>query len=68
MKTHRLVIYVDDVRSITGRSESYARKIIAAIRKKWNKQRHEVISLRELCDYLSLDEALVIEHLKAKGN
>jgi hypothetical protein len=68
MNSFRLVIYVSDIRSITGKSESYARKTLAAIRKKWNKQRHEVVSVRDLCNYLGLDEALVIEHLKEKGH
>jgi len=62
-----MVIYCKDIQTLTGRSESYARKTLAAIRKKWNKQKHELISVEELCSYLGLSEKTVLEHLHAKG-
>lgn len=68
MKRCRMVIYCKDIQNLTGRSESYARKTLAAIRKKWKKQKHELISVEELCSYLGLSEKVVLEHLNAKGD
>jgi hypothetical protein len=64
MKNVRLVVYVKDVQNITGRSESYARKTLNAIRKKLNKQKHELVSVEQLCQYLGVEERVVLEHLR----
>ena len=64
MKNVRRVVYVKDVQNITGRSESYARKILGAIRKKLNKQKHELVSVEQLCQYLGVEERVVLEHLR----
>ena len=68
IKRCRMVIYCKDIQTLTGRSESYARKIVAAIRKKCNKEKHELISVEELCSYLGLSEKIVLEHLYAKND
>ncbi|HEV8513434.1 MAG TPA: hypothetical protein VGQ59_09155 [Cyclobacteriaceae bacterium] len=51
----RMVIYTKDVQRITGRTDRYARKILSKIRVKYGKQKHQLISLQELCDYMGLN-------------
>ncbi len=50
----RLCIYPQDVVFITGRSASYARELIRDIRFLHKKQRHQVVTIWEFCDYMGL--------------
>lgn len=60
MKRNPLVIYPKDIQRITGKSESYARKIIRLIKKKVGKAKHQFVTFAEFCEFsgLSLDEVL----------
>jgi hypothetical protein len=55
MVPNRIVIYAKDVMNITGRKERAARKIMARIRKKFNKENGTCISIFEFCEYTGLN-------------
>jgi hypothetical protein len=63
MEIKRIVIYSKDIEMITGRSGRSARKMMATIRKRLGKQKHQLISLGEFCDYTGLPENEVLNHL-----
>ena len=48
---NRIAIYAKDIQNITGRRERSARKMLAQIRKKLNKQKGEFITAEEFCKY-----------------
>jgi hypothetical protein len=56
---NRIVIYAKDIMNITGRKERAARKLLARIKKKYKKKKGEFISIREFCEFTSLDIELV---------
>ena len=60
---NRIVIYAKDVINITGRKERTARKLLAQIRKKYNKQRGEFITVEEFCNFTGLKEEKVYPFL-----
>jgi len=60
----RLCIYTKDIQIITGKSERYCRGIIAEIKKQYNKQKHQPISVIEFCNYLKLNREDVEKFLK----
>jgi hypothetical protein len=51
----RVVVYPKDIMQITGRSERYSREILKKIKELHNKQKHQLVSMQELCDYLGLN-------------
>ncbi|MBL0745590.1 hypothetical protein [Chryseolinea lacunae] len=55
MKNQRAIIYTQDIMRITGRSDRYARQLLRTIRKKLNKQKHQLISISEFCDFMQLN-------------
>jgi hypothetical protein len=63
MNPTRMVIYTKDIQRITGKSDSYSRKIIRVIRKKLGKQKHQPISITEFCHYLNLPIEEVLRHI-----
>ena len=50
----RLCIYPQDVEIITGRSKNYSRKIIRNIKKNYNKDKHQFVTVEEFCAYTGL--------------
>ena len=55
----RICIYPKDVAIITGKTERHGRSLLNRIRKHFNKESHQVISVSEFCDYMGLKEAEV---------
>lgn len=51
----RLCIYTKDIQVITGKSDRHCRKIIMEIKKLHNKEKHQPVSVIELCEYLKLN-------------
>lgn len=51
----RICIYTKDVQLITGKSERQCREIIKQIRQHSNKQKHQLVTLQDLCQYLGID-------------
>lgn len=61
---NRIVIYAKDIMNITGRKERAARKMLAQIRKKYQKKKGEFISIDEFCQFTSLTKESVSEFLR----
>jgi hypothetical protein len=49
---NRIVIYSKDVTNITGMQPDTARKLLARIRKKLNKQQGSMVTVFEFCDHM----------------
>jgi hypothetical protein len=47
-------IYPKDIQVITGRSERYAQNVIASIKKKLGKQKHQPVTVIEFCEYMDI--------------
>ena len=60
----RITIYTKDVMNITGRRERTARKLLAKIRKHYNKPKGTFISAEEFCLYTGLKEEKIIVFLQ----
>jgi hypothetical protein len=52
----RICIYPKDVAIITGKTERYGRSLLNRIREHLDKEKHQVISIKEFCDYMGLNE------------
>lgn len=55
----RIVIYAKDVINITGRKERSAWKLLAQIRKKYNKEKGQFVTIDEFCEYTGIKEERV---------
>ena len=54
MKRNPLVIYPKDIQRITGRSERYAERMLVTIKKKLGKQKHQLVTCQEFCEFAGL--------------
>jgi hypothetical protein len=61
---NRIVIYTKDIMNITGRKERAARKLLARIRKKFNKERGDFITTYEFSQFTGIKEENLREFLK----
>lgn len=59
----RTVIYAKDIQRITGRRIRTARKMLADIRKRYNKQRTDFVTVREFCSFTGIPEEDVRPYL-----
>ena len=66
MHLKRITIYPKDIERLTGRSDRYARKVIQEIRRRIGKEKHQLITISELCEYLNIRESEAIEQLDLK--
>ena len=64
MKFKRICIYPKDVQCITGKSERYGRKLIQDIKSKLGKEAHQLVTVKEFCNYVGLSEYEVQEYLQ----
>ena len=62
-KSQRAVMYIKDIEKITGRKPSAARRLMRNIRKKLQKESHELISVEDFCLYTGIREGLVYDLL-----
>lgn len=51
---YRVCIYPQDLIWLTGRSERYARAVIKDIKLLHHKERHQLVTIAEACEYLGL--------------
>jgi len=63
MEVDRIVIYAKDIELITGKSGRYARNVMAVIRKRLGKEKHQLVSVREFCAYIGLPEGEVLRKM-----
>ena len=52
----RVAIYPKDIMIITGKSERYSRNILNQIKTKLNKEKFQIVTINELCDFLGIKE------------
>jgi hypothetical protein len=64
MTTTRIVLYPKDIIIITGKSERTVRRMIAAIRKKYHKDKSKLVSVEDFCRYTGLKEEKVMTFLE----
>lgn len=50
----RICIYAKDIQAITGKSERSARHVLVDIKILHNKQKHQMVTIREFCEYMDL--------------
>ncbi len=55
----RIVIYAKDVINITGRKERAAWKLLSQIRKKYQKDKGQFITIDEFCEFTGIKEEKV---------
>lgn len=63
-KSGRMFIYANDVALITGRSYKTALKILNRVRTQCNKPAGALVSYKEFCVYMNLDEEEVFNSLQ----
>lgn len=58
----RIIIYTSDIRLLTDKSESYARKEIQNLKRVLNKEKHQKVTIKEYCQYygFNIDEVLAV--------
>lgn len=50
----RICIYTKDIQVITGKSERGARMVLNDAKVFYKKQKHQMVTIREFCDYMGL--------------
>ena len=59
----RMVIYAKDVQNITGRKERTARRILAQIRVRYNKQPNDFVTVKEFSSFTGIAEEEILKYL-----
>ena len=52
----RICIVPKDIARLTGKSERSSRLVYAKIMKHYKKEKHQVITINELCEYLDIKD------------
>lgn len=50
----RIVITTNDVVFLTGKSESYAQKLIRSIKDAYQKEKHQMVTIREFSEHMAI--------------
>ena len=58
---HRVCIYSKEIEWITGKSPRCAREILRDIKLLHHKQKHQLVTIKEFCDYMGLPYSEVYE-------
>jgi hypothetical protein len=61
---NRIYIYPKEVQQLTGKSERYSRDLISKIKKLHHKDKHQLVTIEEFCQYMGLRLELVKGVLK----
>ena len=59
----RLIIKPKDIEIILNVSPSYARRVVRLIKKAYNKEKHQKLTVKEFCRYLALEVQEVVNEL-----
>jgi hypothetical protein len=54
MRLQRIAIYSKDIQRITGKSDRWSRNLIAKIRSALGKEKHQLVTFDEFCEYMGL--------------
>ena len=60
----RICIYPKDIQIITGKSERYGRSVIKLIKEHLNKEKHQLVTIDEFCEYMGLEVNKVESFIK----
>ncbi len=60
----RICIYPKDIQIVTGKSERYGRSIIKLIKERLDKEKHQLVTVDEFCDFMGLEPSKVKGLLK----
>lgn len=60
----RICITTTDVMFVTGKSDRQARNIINDIKEHLGKAKHQVVTIKEFCDYMGITEEEVKPFIK----
>jgi hypothetical protein len=66
MLIYRMCIYAKEISLITGRSERYGREVLRDIRLLHGKDKHQVVTIAEACDYLGLPYTEVFKMINGR--
>jgi siroheme synthase (precorrin-2 oxidase/ferrochelatase) len=61
---HRIVIYPKDIMLLTGKSERYSREILKKIKSHFKKEEHQIVTIKELCQYFGIEQNEIYNLLK----
>jgi hypothetical protein len=64
VKMKRLCIYPKDIQVITGRSERYGRGLIRKIKDHLDKEKHQLVTVEEFCQYMGMNQETVSSHIR----
>ncbi|GAA3784253.1 hypothetical protein GCM10022271_15770 [Corallibacter vietnamensis] len=62
----RICIYPSDVEAITGKSKKTAQTLVRTIKDVYQKKKHQVVTIREFCDYMGLEYDDVFNEINKK--
>ena len=60
----RICIFTQDIQLITGKSDRNCRKILSDIKKSLNKEKHQLVTIEEICNYLGIEKSSVMDLIK----
>lgn len=58
----RVSVTTEDIQFITGKSKRYAQNLICKMKEHYNKEKHQLITFQEFCEYIGIKYS-EIEHL-----
>ena len=61
---NRICIYPKDVQWITGMSDRQSRNIILNIKKLHNKEKHQLVTIDEFCQYMGFNKEDIATKIK----
>jgi len=53
-KQNPICIFPKDVQRVTGKSERYARMLLKKIKEQLGKQKHQLVTIEEFCNYIGV--------------
>lgn len=62
----RIVIYTADIEALTGKSNSYAKKLMCKIRKELNKKRTDFVDVEEFANATGINKDLIFTTINRK--
>ena len=60
----KIIIYPKDVAIITGKSYRASWQLLKKIHAYYKKEKHQVVTVQEFCEYMGISEASVENHFK----
>ena len=66
MLNNRIIIYAQDIMIFTGRSRSYAYKILKEVKKAVGKSKHNLVTIQEFADFHSIPVEELLDSLFKK--